>query len=684
MTQNDFVKMAESLVDQMTAEEMMGQIRFDAEAIPRLGIPAYNYWNEALHGVARAGTATVFPQAIGNAAAFDTELLHRMGEVIATEGRAKFNAQSAHGDRDIYKGLTFWSPNINIFRDPRWGRGHETYGEDPYLTGKLGKAFIQGIQGDGKYLKGAACAKHFAVHSGPENLRHEFDAVVSKKDLWETYLPAFEEAVTEAGVEMVMGAYNRVNGEVCCGSRELLIDILREQWGFTGHVVSDCGALMDFHMHHKVTDSVEETCQKALENGCDMNCGWAFRSLQSAYEKGYVTDEMLRKAAVHVLTTRFKLGLFDASCEYNQISYLENDTAENRALARKAACESMVLLKNDGILPLKKSALKTIGVIGPGADSRFVLFGNYNGTASKYVTYLSGIQDEAEPDIRVLYSEGCDLVKEKEDFLCQPGRYLAEAEAVAEHSDVVILCVGLDGRLEGEEGDQGNPDASGDKAELTLPKAQKILCERVFAAGKPVILLVTGGSSIDIGEEAAKAQAVLYTWYSGQEGGHAAADILFGKVNPSGRLPITIYKKDNTLPDFTDYSMKGRTYRYLTEEPLYPFGYGLSYTTYAYREVCTAVSEDGLHVQIALSNTGTKDGTEVLLAYIRYEGEAFEKPIKSLKYFTRVPLKAGEEKTITFTIPMKDLRSVLEDGSREVIRGTYTLMIGGKETEFVL
>lgn len=448
-------------------------------------------------------------------------------------------------------------------------------------------------------------AKHFAVHSGSENLRHEFDARVSPKGLWETYLPAFEEAVTEADVEMVMGAYNRVNGEVCCGSKELLIDILREKWGFTGHVVSDCGALMDFHMRHKITESVEETCKKALENGCDMNCGWSFRSLPSAYEKGYVTDEMLRKAAVNIFTTRFKLGLFDENCEYNKISYLENDTPAHRALARKAAAESMVLLKNDGILPLQKENLKTIGVIEPSADSRFVLFGNYNGTASKYVTYLAGIQEAAEPDIRVLYSEGSDLVKEKEDFLCAPGRFLAEAQA----------------------------------------------------------------------------QAVLYTWYSGEEGGNAAADVLFGKVNPSGRLPVTIYRADNTLPDFTDYSMKGRTYRYMTEEPLYPFGYGLSYTRYVYSQAQAGMKEDGLCGQVTVKNAGAVDGTEAVLVYIRYEGEAFEKPVRSLKYFTRVSLGAGEEKAVSFVIPKKDLVSVLEDGNREVLAGKYTLMVGTEQVE---
>ena len=448
MTREEARKRASELVEQMTVEERVGQLRYEAPAIERLGIPAYNWWGEGLHGVARAGTATVFPQAIGIAAAFDEELTGKIGECVATEGRAKYNEYSAHNDRDIYKGLTFWSPNVNIFRDPRWGRGHETYGEDPYLTSRLGVAFVKGLQGDGEVMKAAACAKHFAVHSGPEALRHEFNAKADPKDMEETYLPAFEALVKEAHVEAVMGAYNRTNGEPCCGSETLIRGILRGKWNFEGHFVSDCWAIRDFHEHHMVTATPEQSAAMALNAGCDLNCGVTYLHLLEALKQGLVTEESITEAAVRLFTTRFLLGLFDES-EYDNLDYEVVECAEHIALADRAARESIVLLKNDGILPLNVDKLKTIGVIGPNADSRKPLVGNYHGTSSEYITVAEGIRDHVGGKVRVLFSEGCGLFEDKTEALAFAGDRLAEARIVAEHSDVVVLCLGLDETLEG-------------------------------------------------------------------------------------------------------------------------------------------------------------------------------------------------------------------------------------------
>ena len=467
---------ARELVGKMTLEEKASQLKYDAQAIPRLGIPAYNWWNEVLHGVARAGTATVFPQAIGLAAMFDEEMQEQIASVIAEEARAKYNGQSSHGDRDIYKGLTVWSPNINIFRDPRWGRGHETYGEDPYLTSRLGIRFIKGLQGDGRYLKTAACSKHFAVHSGPEALRHEFDARATAKDMTETYLAAFEATVKEAEVESVMGAYNRVNGEPACGSETLLKKTLREKWGFQGHVVSDCWAVRDFHVNHKVTDTAPESAALALKNGCDLNCGNTYLHMMEALQEGLVTEEMITTACVRLFTTRYLLGLFDEECEYNRIPVTAVDTDEHNALALRAAEKSMVLLYNDGVLPLDPGKVRTVAVIGPNADSVPALEGNYNGTSSRYVTFLAGIRAYCrDHGIRVLYSLGCHLFKDRTSGLAQADDRLAEAAMYAEQADVTIACVGLDAGLEGEEGDTGNEYFSGDKKDLLIPESRTCL-----------------------------------------------------------------------------------------------------------------------------------------------------------------------------------------------------------------
>ena len=463
---------AKKLVSQMTIDEKISQMLYESPAIERLGIPEYNWWNEALHGVARAGVATVFPQAIGLAATFDTDLIEKIGDVVSTEGRGKFNEFSKKGDHGIYKGLTFWAPNVNIFRDPRWGRGHETYGEDPYLTGKLGCAYIRGLQGDDPdHLKSAACAKHFAVHSGPEAIRHEFDAKASKHDMYDTYLYAFKQCVKDAKVEAVMGAYNRVNGEPACGSRTLLKDILRDEFGFEGHVVSDCWAILDFHEHHHVTDTVEESAAMAVNNGCDLNCGSAFLHLKDAYDKGLVSDEAITAAVERLMEVRIRLGMMkDYPSPYEDISYEVVECKEHVELSVEAARRSLVLLKNkDNFLPLDRKNVKTIAVIGPNANSRDALIGNYYGTSSRYITPLEGLQQYLGEDTRVLYAEGCHLYKDKVQGLAEEKDRFKEALIMAEQSDVVVMCLGLDATIEGEEGDAGNEYASGDKLGLMLP-----------------------------------------------------------------------------------------------------------------------------------------------------------------------------------------------------------------------
>lgn len=675
---------AKDLVSQMTLEEKASQLRYDAPAIERLGVPAYNWWNEALHGVARAGTATVFPQAIGMAAMFDEEGLKEVAEVISTEGRAKYNMQSKKGDRDIYKGLTFWSPNVNIFRDPRWGRGHETYGEDPYLTSRLGVKFVEGLQGDGKVMKSAACAKHFAVHSGPEGLRHEFDAVSSDKDLWETYLPAFEALVKEAKVESVMGAYNRTNGEPCCGSKLLLHDILREKWGFDGHVVSDCWAIRDFHTNHKVTATAPESAALAMKWGCDVNCGNTYLHMLQAYEEGLVTEEQITIACERLFVTRMRLGMFDESTEFDSIPYEANDSKEHAAVNLKTAEKSMVLLKNNGVLPLDKSKLKSIAVIGPNADSQEILKGNYSGTASRYVTLLEGIRDAVGDDTRVYYSEGCHLFKNRVEDLGQPNDRIAEAVAVAELSDAVILCLGLDATIEGEQGDAGNAYAAGDKITLDLSPEQEKLLEEVTAVGKPTVLLLSTGSAMSVNYADEHCDAILQTWYPGALGGVAAANILFGEVSPSGRLPVTFYRSVEELPEFTDYSMKNRTYRYMEKEALYPFGYGLSYSKAVYSGLKVPASvgkDDDFTVTVTVANTGAYDMDEVVQVYIKDLESKYAVCNHSLCAFKRISLKAGESKTVVLPVKNMALTVVDDSGERYVDSAKFTLSVGGNQPD---
>lgn len=671
MNRDEARKCARELVEKMTLEEKASQLRYDAPAIPRLGIPAYNWWNEALHGVARAGQATVFPQAIGLGATFDEDLLREIGDVIAEEGRAKYNAYSEQGDRDIYKGLTFWAPNINIFRDPRWGRGHETYGEDPYLTGRMGVNFVKGLQGDGPVMKAAACAKHFAVHSGPEELRHEFDASASAKDMEETYLSAFEMLVKEGKVEAVMGAYNRTNGEPCCGSKTLIEDTLRKKWGFEGHFVSDCGAIQDFHMRHGITASPKESAAMALNAGCDVNCGNTYLHILSAYQNGLVSEEAITNAAVRLFTTRYMLGLFEET-ELDKISYDRVECREHLTLAEKAAAESFVLLKNDGILPLRKDKIKAIGVIGPNADSRASLIGNYHGTATEYVTVLDGIREYAGNDVRVYYSIGAELFKDKTEQLAYSYDRLSEAKIVAQHSDVVILCVGLDETLEGEEGDSNNSYASGDKISLKLPDSQLKLMETVAETGKPVVLCLCAGSDIDLGFASEHFNAVVQLWYPGAQGGRAAAKMLFGDVSAFGKLPVTFYETLEELPEFTDYSMKGRTYRYMKGKAQYPFGYGLNYGKTVIKEAHLTDNQ----VAVTVENEGQVDTEEVVQVYIKCEACDLVPPNPQLCAFQRIFVRARESVQVEITIPPRAFTVVDEAGNRFIPGGLYKLYVG--------
>lgn len=690
MTRKEATKLAEELVSKMTVEEAASQLKYKAPAIPHLNVPEYNWWNEALHGVARAGTATCFPQAIGLGATFDPDMLLEISHVIALETRAKYNAYSSHGDRSQYKGVTMWSPNINIFRDPRWGRGQETFGEDPTLTATLGCAFVNGLQTevDG-YKMTAACAKHFAVHSGPEGLRHEFNAEATPKDLWETYLPAFEACVTEADVEAVMGAYNRTNGEPCCASDALMNKILRDKWQFEGHYVSDCWAIRDFHEHHGVTKNSVESAALALKMGCDVNCGCTYEHLMDAYKKGKVTEKEIRRSAVRLFTTRYLLGLFDRTA-MDELPYDLVGCKEHLELAYNAAVNSTVLLKNDGILPLSADKYKTIAVIGPNADSKEMLVGNYFGTPARSITLLEGIRGYCdEHGIRLHYSEGSRLFQQPRVGRPQENYRAFETVFVTENSDLAILCVGLDATLEGEQGDVGNEFASGDRPDLLLPKVQREMIESVAKTGKPYIIINASGSPMDLSAYEDTASAILQVWYPGGEGGRAVADILFGKVSPGGKLPITFYYDHNNLPDITDYHMTGRTYRYITEKPWKPFGYGLTYGNIKIADAqltnasgdandntfCKAAAT-GVTVSISCKNTSDMTLSDVLQVYVHVNNSTHEVPNSKLAAFKRVTLLSGEEATYEIMVPANAFRVVDDEGARITDGNGATLYVG--------
>jgi len=671
------------LVARLTLEEKVSQMVHAAPAIERLGIPKYNWWNECLHGVARAGIATVFPQAIGLAATWNVDLVHRIAVAISDEARAKHHEAVRQGVRDIYKGLTFWSPNINIFRDPRWGRGQETYGEDPYLTARLGVAFVRGLQGDdARYLKLVATPKHFAVHSGPEAERHRFDARVDERDLRQTYLPAFEACVQEGKAASVMGAYNRTNGEPCCASPTLLGKILRKEWGFDGYVVSDCWAIGDIYKHHKVVATVEEAAALAVKAGCDLNCGEAFGALLAAVAQGLVTEETIDQAVQRLFMARFRLGLFDPPemVPYTQIPFAVNDSPEHRALALQAARESIVLLKNqDRCLPLRQD-LQSIAVIGPNADEATVLLGNYHGTPSRSVTPLQGLQARVSPATEVLYAPGCDLLDESAaDF--------AEALALARRADVVIFVGGISQLVEGEEGQRegvaGGRRSRGDRDDLNLPSVQEKLLQALHATGKPVVLVLLNGSALAVNWASEHLPAIVEAWYPGEEGGTALAEVLFGDYNPAGRLPVTFYKSLSDLPPFEDYRMGGRTYRYFDGEPLFPFGYGLSYTTFAYSRLrlsaATITPTETLTVSLDVQNVGQRAGDEVVQLYVSDVVASVPVPIRQLAGFSRLHLKPGEKQTVAFTLTPRQL-SLIDDAGRRVVEpGEFQLAIGGRQ-----
>jgi beta-glucosidase len=812
------------LIGRMTLEEKASQLQHQSAAIPRLGIPAYDWWNEGLHGVARAGRATVFPQAIGLAATWDSALIHRVATVISDEARAKHHEAARQGRRGIYEGLTFWSPNLNIFRDPRWGRGMETYGEDPYLAGRLAVAFVRGMQGDDPhYLKTIATPKHYAVHSGPEPDRHRFDAVVSPSDLWGTYLPHFETAIVEGGAESVMCAYNRVFGDPACASRLLLQDVLRDRWRFAGYVVSDCWAISDFHSFHGVAADEVEAAAQALRAGTDLSCGPEYRSLVAAVERGLVTEAQVDTALARLLRARFRLGMFDPpdlvpwarAAEALPSAAALVDDPRHRALAREAAVKSIVLLKNDGLLPLRKD-LRTIAVIGPNADDVDLLLGNYNGLPTAPVTPLQGIRDAVDPGTTVLYARGSDVAPGMPTLTVVPaaalrdvrgayhaghgfpgapvatradpaidftwwdgapapglpadsfsvrwtgtlvppasGRYALgvrafggarlfledsllvefsdrhvvltqwatvdlvagdaralrveyfdrradalvqlvwappdprpreDAVAAARRADVVVMMLGLSPRLEGEEMPVDVPGfAGGDRVTLGLPAPQDSLLRAVVATGTPVVLVLLNGSALAIPWAAEHVAAILEAWYPGQAAGEALADVLFGDVSPGGRLPITVYRSADDLPPFDDYRMRGRTYRYFTGEPLFPFGHGLSYTTFRYRELrvpSAARRGDTISVSVEVENTGGVTADEVVQLYVSRLEASAPVPIRSLQGFRRITLRAGERRRVAFTLTPRQLALVDEDGRYVVEPGRFTISVGGKQPGF--
>ena len=658
------------LVARLTLEEKCGQLLHDAPAIERLDIPAYNWWNECLHGVARAGLATVFPQAIGMGASWNVPLLSQVATAISDEARAKHHEFVRRGWRGMNMGLTFWTPNINIFRDPRWGRGQETYGEDPYLMARMGVAFVKALQGDDpNYLKLVATPKHFAVHSGPEADRHSFNAIVSQYDLWDTYLPAFEATVVEGKAASVMGAYNRTNGEVCCGSVTLLQEILRDRWGFDGYVVSDCGGIIDFYKHHKVVETPAEAAAMAVKNGCELNCGETYHALLDAHAQGLISEAEIDIAVTRLITARMRLGMFDPPerVPYTTIPYEVVNSAENQTLAHRAALESIVLLKNDGILPLSPDT-PNIAVIGPNAHDAEVLLGNYFGTPETIITPLDGIRQRASGTVS--YARGCHIAQGDWDSD-------AAAEILAREADVVIFCGGLSQQLEGEEGATTGGDI--DRPSLGLPTVQQTLLEKLHATGTPIVLVLLNGSAVAVNWADAHLPAIVEAWYPGQSGGAAIAQVLFGDYNPAGRLPVTVYKSAEDLPPITDYNMSNRTYRYFKGEPLYPFGYGLSYTTFDYNHlyVPASIAEgEPLAVRVMVTNSGDRAGDEVVQVYWRHVSAEQHKPLRQLAGFQRIHLPAGDTAAVSITIQPEQLTLVNMNGEREWVTGGIEVIVG--------
>ncbi|WP_308991266.1 glycoside hydrolase family 3 C-terminal domain-containing protein [Mariniflexile litorale] len=677
----------QDLISRLTLEEKVAQMMNGTPEIKQLNIPAYDYWNEALHGVGRSCSATVFPQAIGLGATFDADLAFRVSSAISDEARAIYNATTEKGYNKQYNGLTFWTPNINIFRDPRWGRGQETYGEDPYLTSILGSAFVKGLQGnDPNYLKTAACAKHFAVHSGPEKVRHEFNAEVNQKDLWETYLPAFK-ALVDVHVESVMCAYNQTNGEPCCSNNYLITDVLRDKWQFKGHVLTDCSALVDFYKQtneggHGVVKTEAEAAALAVKSGVSLNCGGTYFSLIDAVKEGLITEKEIDKQLAILLKTRFKLGLFDpkGSNPYDNINLDVVNSEAHRALSKEVAQKSIVLLKNNGILPLKNDLSKYF-ITGPNAASVEILLGNYYGINSNMVTILEGISKAIQPTSQLQFRLGAMLNKPS----INPINY---ATGHAGNSDVTIVVLGVSSQLEGEEGDSIDSNTAGDRLDYDLPKNQidyltdlRKTADKNPNDKKPIITIITGGSPINLAEVEALSDAVLFVWYPGEEGGTAVADILFGNVSPSGRVPITFPKSLDQLPAFNDYAMKGRTYKYMNVDPLYPFGFGLSYTTFAYNDIKVSSSSiskiEHVTVEVKVTNTGKVTSDEVVQVYISDLEASVIVPNSRLIKTKRITLKAGASQKVVFELTPKDFEIVNNQGTSIIESGDFKVSIGG-------
>lgn len=661
-------EVGKSLAEKLSERELISQLMHNSKGINRLNIKPYVWWNEALHGVARAGIATVFPQAICLAASFSEQLVSEVAQTISTEARAKFNESQNNKDYGIYKGLTMWSPNINIYRDPRWGRGQETYGEDPYLTSILGAAFITGLQGnDPEYIKTAACAKHFAVHSGPEENRHSFNAVVSKKDLFETYLPAFKKAVKDAKVCGVMGAYNRVNGEACCASHTLIQKLLRENWGFDGYFVSDCGALCDIVRHHKLAKNPLKGAAMALNAGCDLECGRLYRFLYFSYKMHYIKKETLLNSVSRLLAVRSSLGMFDKECPFNNISPFQNAVSEHEQLSVTAAEQGIVLLENNGILPIKNTSQKIL-IVGYNAENDLAYLGNYCGTPKQFCKITQAVK---EKNADTSYVQGYSYNLKQNEILMQ------EALKQAENSDIILFCSGLDCSFEGEEagellnGGGGMLGEQGDRKTLSLPEVQQNLLEKLFKLNKKIVILNYSGGCIDFRDCKKNADAILQCWYLGAMGGKAIANILFGDVSPSGKLPVTFYNSTDDLPDFEDYAMKNRTYRYYSGEVQYSFGYGLTYTDFEIKHC--EISENEL--QCTVKNIGNTDCFETLQLYMTCPETDYKNPIRSLIKIERFHISAGEEKEINIHLNDSDFYSVNEKGDTVYLSGNYKLYL---------
>lgn len=678
------------IISRLTLEEKVEMMKYTAPAIPRLGIPAYNWWNEALHGVARTKEkVTVFPQAIGMAATFDTEALQKMGDITSSEGRALFNEDLKTGKTgEIYRGLTYWTPNVNIFRDPRWGRGQETYGEDPYLTGKMGSAIVRGLEGnDPYYLKAVACAKHFAVHSGPEANRHSYDARTSWYDLWDTYLPAFHELVTKAKVHGVMCAYNRWEGQPCCGNNKLLQDILRNQWEFDGYVTSDCWAVNDFTSFHKTHSNVTDAVVDAVLNGTDMECGGSYQKLLQGVQRGRISEKEINVSLARLFRIQFKMGMYDPAdrVPYSSIGREVLECDAHKAHAYKMAQESMVLLRNNkSILPLNAKKIKRIALVGPNIDNGNTLLANYFGVPSEIITPYKSLEKRYGGTIMIDTIQGVAIAKELDG-----GPSFAQVAAKAKKADVIVFVGGISADYEGEAGDAGAGGYSGfyggDRTTMQLPSVQTELMKVLKKTGKPLILVNMSGSVMSFEWESQNADAILQAWYGGQAAGDAITDVLFGDYNPAGRMPLTTYMSDKDLPDFEDYSMANRTYRYFKGEVRYPFGYGLSYTTFAYRPIssdATVRTSENIQVTTAVTNIGKRDGDEVVQLYLSHPQNGKTRvPLCSLKGFKRIHLAKGETKEVTFTLTPADLALVDEQGNLIEKPGEVNLFIGGGQPD---